>query len=1372
LGTYRNVDPGTFKVQYSQGSSNWGSGTLLSDATKANETDDPGQPGNWGASWWKVDGQMRWERSEDWAVDTVNGVSGKHWLRFQYSEDMSSDHPTEDDVDINEISIIQDIPTATALADWLAYTDAASETPISGLGWSFEATHTATENTVFLILRDVSAFEALTLIGEQTGENFRLGAGREIEWLQDDKVASGIRATNVPSGIAARDNAAICLITQLQETEDSYEVGSRVYPKGGGRGVMRITLAQCTDSAPAGYTLNKTANYLKKDSVEEAAPTGYGRRIEMTKFWPTVVSPSWASSRDTNSSNALLKLAYEHLSRHWEPQKSYQFSVVKLDTEIKVGQTIQLHYWQAVDGVAVWDLGVSAALHLWVLEITHAVDDAGARIVAMQVATIDAWPASDASKVTSLVSQVKSLQSTDGPISAENLTLQTIVNQFTGATSHGQLTGVTADQHHIGFIGLNGDSGSAVPDASDILTIVGGTLISTSGASSALTVRLASGSAQYQVPVTGADPFTPAWTTLSTYAGAGLAWSTNAYAVGAGNGIAVAADSIAVDLVAAWSGLEFSGADLRINLAAAFTWTAKHIFRSTTTPQVEIGYDAAACLRITQADGGSVTLATVSDGAGSMILAPQGDVLFDPTGNDLLPVTGYDLNIGSLAKKYLTLHCAELWVETLVAQDTIATIGGRILVGPTTVLINDINTTQTTITVKHNEWRRYDTPYLEAAGKVEFLLVAYTSPISGVDVAADWFKVTGNHTSYYTAGVKFTIDGSTGNNGEWTVISSSYSAPDTTINVEEDVTNATVDGWVLYRGAQGGESFIYTVNRNRDGSGGNEWYAGDAVFNMGNVGDGFIDLYSVHGVKSGTQYGPTIVGNVRNSTTFNDWSEHWAIGQLNGLYGYAATTYGLGLGKYSATSAYMTIDPTNGIRFYGNNVIMGQWQPGGDVIFGQVATNKANLFWDQSEGKLNFRGGANGTVVGAYVDTTGAIMAGAGVDRLDANGISITQPAPGNGWVLLAPVEIKWIYGGNKFGGIWGRGDVAPGSLMTMRAYQGDPWPYAYVDVGTGDGTARVVLKALPSNGVSTTLTLTAAAGVVITKDGAGSANFTLAGGLNVGTTGAPAGSVYMKGTTPYVQTEWSANTGYGGLLLVENGTAHSVFQGIGTNFSVAARRNALEINAVIDNAGWIAFRTVTATVETERVRISNAGNVGIGCTPAQRLDVGENIAGFAAAFRNVGDNANRNGIAVICGAYAGGGGASAATFFDGDGGVCGYIHIANQNVTLDNPSDERLKRDIVDTASVMDRLRAVQVRDFTMERSGGRLTGFVAQELMQPFPELVGYDEMSGMYYNRPMLMTPILVKAVQEVDAEVMAIKAEIAKLQEQLDKMERRG
>lgn len=289
------------------------------------------------------------------------------------------------------------------------------------------------------------------------------------------------------------------------------------------------------------------------------------------------------------------------------------------------------------------------------------------------------------------------------------------------------------------------------------------------------------------------------------------------------------------------------------------------------------------------------SLLTLAHG-GNMTVQPVGDVIFDPTGNDLLPTTGYDLNLGSLAKKYLTLHAAELWVETLVAQNTIATIGGRVLVGPTTTLTADLSDVATSIQVKHNQIANGDRLYLEADGKVEFLAV--TSGASG------------------SAG-----------------------------------------------------AYTYTVTRNLDGSGANTWYAGDAVLNTGTTGDGYIDLYSVSGVNAGSTVGPTIVGNVRTGTTYSNLEPRWAIGNLNGVYGYSADTYGAAFGDNS--NAWVKIDPTNGVRIGENTTTYFQVDPSGTATFAGAITAASGTIGGWTIGANLLSAGSGSTTVGISSASTG-----------------------------------------------------------------------------------------------------------------------------------------------------------------------------------------------------------------------------------------------------------------------------------------------------------------------------------------------------------------------------------------------------------------
>lgn len=75
-----------------------------------------------------------------------------------------------------------------------------------------------------------------------------------------------------------------------------------------------------------------------------------------------------------------------------------------------------------------------------------------------------------------------------------------------------------------------------------------------------------------------------------------------------------------------------------------------------------------------------VDCSTVTTGGSSnLTLNPAGDLVLQPAGADVLPNAGYTVNLGALSNKYLALHASELWVETLVAQNTLATIGGRVL---------------------------------------------------------------------------------------------------------------------------------------------------------------------------------------------------------------------------------------------------------------------------------------------------------------------------------------------------------------------------------------------------------------------------------------------------------------------------------------------------------------------------------------------------------------------------------------------------------------------------------------------------------------------------------------------------------------------
>lgn len=109
----------------------------------------------------------------------------------------------------------------------------------------------ATDTNVTAKFVHSSLLSALIDVGTKIGEFFRLGEdnnGREIEWLGPpaDFASAGIRAELHANPIAAEANPDICLITNISEIADSWELYSKVFVFGAGQGHDRLDLASAT----------------------------------------------------------------------------------------------------------------------------------------------------------------------------------------------------------------------------------------------------------------------------------------------------------------------------------------------------------------------------------------------------------------------------------------------------------------------------------------------------------------------------------------------------------------------------------------------------------------------------------------------------------------------------------------------------------------------------------------------------------------------------------------------------------------------------------------------------------------------------------------------------------------------------------------------------------------------------------------------------------------------------------------------------------------------------------------------------------------------------------------------------------------------
>jgi len=98
--------------------------------------------------------------------------------------------------------------------------------------------------------------------------------------------------------------------------------------------------------------------------------------------------------------------------------------------------------------------------------------------------------------------------------------------------------------------------------------------------------------------------------------------------------------------------------------------------------------------------------------------------------------------------------------------------------------------------------------------------------------------------------------------------------------------------------------------------------------------------------------------------------------------------------------------------------------------------------------------------------------------------------------------------------------------------------------------------------------------------------------------------------------------------------------------------------------------------------------------------------------------------------------------------------------VAYNTSSDERLKENIVDAPSAIDSVNKIKVRSFDWKADGSHVDyGYIAQELLEIVPEAVSVspdaDQMMGVDFGK---LTPRLVKAIQELSAQVTTLQAEI--------------
>ena len=192
-----------------------------------------------------------------------------------------------------------------------------------------------------------------------------------------------------------------------------------------------------------------------------------------------------------------------------------------------------------------------------------------------------------------------------------------------------------------------------------------------------------------------------------------------------------------------------------------------------------------------------------------------------------------------------------------------------------------------------------------------------------------------------------------------------------------------------------------------------------------------------------------------------------------------------------------------------------------------------------------------------------------------------------------------------------------------------------------------------------------------------------------------------------------------------------------------------------------------------ERMRITSAGNVGIGTTnPVGIISASSATNGFAyiktgSIAYGVFTSSSTGPALYINKTDATTSAATDYINFRNKGVKVGGIEYDGADVQLVQTSDSRLKKNIQDSESGLNLVNNLKVRSFDWvgEKRQSKKFGFVAQEMHEVFEEAVkigGEDENESPWGVFDLKLIPVLAKAIQEQQSIIEDLKSRIETLE----------
>jgi hypothetical protein len=184
-----------------------------------------------------------------------------------------------------------------------------------------------------------------------------------------------------------------------------------------------------------------------------------------------------------------------------------------------------------------------------------------------------------------------------------------------------------------------------------------------------------------------------------------------------------------------------------------------------------------------------------------------------------------------------------------------------------------------------------------------------------------------------------------------------------------------------------------------------------------------------------------------------------------------------------------------------------------------------------------------------------------------------------------------------------------------------------------------------------------------------------------------------------------------------------------------------------------VASNFIFMSNSTERMRITSGGLLAIGTTVAL---INESSLAATSNGNTVTFKTTLNGGNPLLLWNTASGSQAQVTFFTGTSYTAAGSITANGTTTSYNTtSDYRLKEDLKEIKGI-EKLLAIKVYDFKWKREELRMDGVIAHELQEVLPyAVIGEKDGEKMQQVDYSKIVPVLVKAIQELSAEITILK-----------------